>query len=357
MYQIVALGTPYVLENLKKELTGYPTISFLSNEGDVDETYPHLYLYYGQTKEDANYHGNLSLDKIVKDMSILPIVKDVKTFGDVIPKDLATINALELSDITELPKLKNFILSYFGNLDGNKKIFISYKRDDTGGLAMQLYDALSKAGYIPFLDSYSIEPIKPFQEYLKHELSDSEMMLFLNSPNFDDSKYTMEELNTASELGVGIVQLRFDNCAIKKEADISEVVYMGQCKPCHECYDEAIITEIVNTINGFRASAFEQRRKSLIHEFRKRKSGEEFIYGIDGYLLSKDEKTLIHPLPRIPNARDFQHDEEKCGKRRCSILYNGMYCRTDIQGHLQWLNSKSQTTECVDLSNLEEVKL
>lgn len=352
MYQIVTLGTPYFLENLKASLNDYQAISFLTDEDTVDEKYPHLFLYYGQSEGDANYNGKRSLDRIAKDMSILPIVKDVKEFGKVMPKDLATINAFELKEITELPKLKNFILSYFGNLEGSKKVFISYKRSDTTGLAIQLFDALRKAGYIPFLDSYSIEPIKPFQDYLKHELSDSEIMLFLNSPNFQDSPYTREELNTASELNIGIVQLQFNNCIITKEAELSFVVEMGDCLGQEAKYGEEKIKKIVEAVDSYRASAFEQRRKSLLQELRARGDIDGFVFNETGYLVSTDKQSLIHPLPRIPNAMDFQHDEKKCGKRKCSIIYNGMYCRTDIRTHLQWLNTKSETTKCVDLSNL-----
>lgn len=352
MYQIVTLGTPYFIEELKDSLKDYPTISFLTNEGDVDEKFPHLFLYYGQTKEDANYNGKRPLGKIVNEMSILPIVKDIKTFGEVTPKDMATINALELSDISGLVKVKNYILSYFGDLDGNKKVFISYKRDDTSGLAMQLFDALSKAGYIPFLDSYSIDSGKPFQEYLKHELSDSEIMLYLNSPNFHISPYTREELNVASELNVGIVQLKFNQCAIRNEAELSFVVEMGDCLGKDDKYDEKKINDIIKAVGCYRALAFEQRRKSLVQELIARGDVKDFVYDASGYYVSADKQSLIHPLPRIPNAIDFQHDEVSNVGKNCSIIYNGMYCRTDIRTHIQWLNTKSQTTKCVDISKL-----
>lgn len=353
MYQIVTLGTPFFLEELKDNLKDYPTISFLTNEDDVDEKYPHLYLYYGQTEEDANFQGgDISLDRIVKDMSILPIVKDIKAFGNVTPKDLATINALEFSNISEISRLKNFVLSYFGNLDGNKKIFISYKRDDTSGLAMQLFDALSKAGYIPFLDSYSIDSGKPFQEYLKHELSDSEIMLYLNSPNFHISPYTREELNVASELNVGIVQLKFNQCAIRNEVELSFVVEMGDCLGKDDKYDEKKIYDIIKAVDSYRALAFEQRRKSLIQELMVRGDVKGFVYDASGYYISADNRSLIHPLPRIPKTIDFQYDEVSNAGKNCSIVYNGMYCRTDIRTHIQWLNTKSQTTKCVDISKL-----
>lgn len=82
MYQIITLGTPYFLEGLKEALKDYSTITFIAEDDCIDEKYPHLYLYYGVTEQDANYRGKLHLNKIVKDMSLLPIVKDVKSFND-----------------------------------------------------------------------------------------------------------------------------------------------------------------------------------------------------------------------------------------------------------------------------------
>ena len=111
---------------------------------------------------------------------------------------------MELKDSDPIEKLKNFVLRYFGLLDVNRKIFISYKRDDCEGLAKKLYDELNKKNFVPFLDSYVIEPGVIFQDYLKHELADSELMVFINSKDYEQSKWCKEELTAASELQVGI---------------------------------------------------------------------------------------------------------------------------------------------------------
>ena len=168
-YQLLALGTPYYLVELMDILKDMPYISLVDVDS-IDERLPLLILYFGQTPDDKAKTYPLDLERRTKAQEVLPIVQDVSKFGECIPDTLGSINAFVLKDGKSVPKLKNRILSWFVLLDNTRKIFISYKRTDTTALAHQLFDTLIKKGYIPFLDSYSLEPGVDFQEYLMNEI-------------------------------------------------------------------------------------------------------------------------------------------------------------------------------------------
>lgn len=137
-------------------LRDMPYISLVNVES-IDERLPLLILYFGQTPDDKAKTYPLDLQLRAKAQEVLPIVQDVSKFGECIPDTLGSINAFVLKNEKSVPKLKNRILSWFGLLDNTRKIFISYKRSDTTALAHQLFDSLIRKGYIPFLDSYSLE--------------------------------------------------------------------------------------------------------------------------------------------------------------------------------------------------------
>jgi hypothetical protein len=353
MYQIIPLGSPYLLDELKKELD-VTKFKFVSETEDVITEQPALYLYYGVSDADATYKNLLNLKDLVYNLCILPIVKDTNQFKNVIPAELSSINAMQVETKGDIKKLRNYILCYFGLLNVNRKIFISYKRSDTETLAVQLYHALVDAGFNPFLDTRSIGTGVPFQEYLKHELSDSEIMLFLNSPNFILSKYTMEELNMASKLGVGIVQLKFKKSKTFQEAAISKVIEIEGCFNSHVAYNDQLIKNIVSAIEKFRAEAFEQKRRTLIQEIRK--SMPDLFFNENFFLCSKDGNQAILPLTRYPNSIDIENLEGKNiglpykGTGVKKIIYNGIYCRHDIKRNIEWLNSKCTAVQAENIT-------
>ena len=349
MYQLVLLGTPYLVEQLNNNLSK-KGIYFLRSLPEVQDNYPTLCLYFGQSQTDSNYTSS-ELDKYIDNFQVLPIVKDLERFNQYIPNQLSKINGLEVKNEGDLSKLANFVLSFFGLINVNRKIFISYKRSDTQTLAIQLFQALNFAGYQPFLDTSSIEEGKPFQQYLRHELSDSEMMLFLNSPNIKDSPYVLEELQVASELGVSIVNLKFDGYSIKQEAEISNVTTMGTCMGKDFQYPQEVISKIVKDVEKFRSQAFEQKRRFLLQEITERLSNPSIIWRQEYMLVNED---AIYPLVRIPVSQDLEFVEKKHVEvvRQKKIVYNGLYCRPDLREHLDWLNTKCKEVQSVDVKSL-----
>ena len=349
MYQLVLLGSPYYVDELKEKLHNYK-LSFLNSLSEVQDDYPVLCLYYGKSHFDKDYKGE-NLDKFIEELQVLPIVSDLNYFNQFIPDQLSEINGLKVKDENDLFQLVNFILSFFGLINVNRKVFISYKRTDTQTLAIQLFHALNFAGFHPFLDTSSIEKGKLFQKYLRHELSDSEMMLFLNSPNVEESDFVKEELEVASQLGVSIVNLKFEDCAIKQEAEISNVISMGLCKGKDFHYPEQIIGKIVKEVERFRSQAFEQKRRFLIQEINKRVSKYTIVREQEYVLVNQN---AIFPWARIPISQDVESIEEKHleAVKQKKIVYNGMYCRPDIQKHLNWLNNKCKEVQSVDVKFL-----
>lgn len=352
-YQIKELGSPYRLNELKKVLELYPSIQFV--EGTLDKSLPILYLFYAQSEEDY-YCQVEDLSILEYSLQVLPVIKDVKNCSKFIPEKIKSTNALELKDSDSIEKLKNFVLRYFGLLDVNRKIFISYKRDDCDGLAKRLYDELNKKNFVPFLDAYVIEPGVNFQEYLKHELSDSELMIFINSKNYGSSRWCREELTAASEMQVGIVQLCFDNSENVQESAFSRIVTLGNMRERDYDYNEAI-PHIIDEIERYRAMGFELRRKNLVTLMRDRYQNVDFDVCENGLLVSSEAKCAAYLMNRIPSSYDLQRVETIMQNKGANladykkmVVFYGLYCRPDITQHHNWLNCTSVPIKFNDIS-------
>ena len=355
-YQLLALGTPYYLDELVSALKDMPYISFV-DICSIDEKLPLLILYYGQTAEDKTKVCPLDLDRKAKAQEVLPIVRDLNKFGDYIPASLGLVNAFLLKDEKSVLKLRNRILSWFGLLDNTRKIFISYKRSDTTALAHQLFDTLVKKGYLPFLDSYSLEPGVDFQEYLMNEISDADMFIMLNSSNYDQSDYTKAELVAASKLGIGILQVVFPTSKNFEEARISSVLELSAQLPSDSKYRQEDVEEIIYSMERYRAQGFRTKRRIIVDGLKSKYDGKTISTLEDGSVSVGDLNIVYYPVTHVPTSEDLEIADKSMSKLKLhsgvvkKICYYGIHCRRDKRNHMNWLNMFNLPVSSEDISD------
>ena len=354
-YQLLALGTPCYLDELASALKDMPYISFVDIYS-IDEKLPLLILYFGQTTEDKTKVCSLDLDRKAKAQEVLPIVRDLNKFGDYIPPSLGSINAFLLKDEKSVPKLRNRILSWFGLLDNTRKIFISYKRSDTTALAHQLFDNLVKKGYLPFLDSYSLEPGVDFQEYLMNEISDADMFIMLNSSNYDQSAYTKAELVAASKLGIGILQVVFPTSKNFEEARISSVLELSAQLPSDSKYKQEDVEAIIYSMERYRAQGFRTKRRIIVDGLKSKYDGKTICTLEDGSVSVEDLNVVYYPVTHVPTSEDLEIADKSMSKLSLQdgivkkICYYGIHCRRDKRNHMNWLNMFNLPVSSEDIS-------
>ncbi len=356
-YQLLALGTPFYLDELKSSLEDVPYMAFVTVD-TIDKKLPLLILYYGLTSDDKNDVGIIDLNTRVKNHEVLPIVQNVKEFNQCVPSSLGSVNAFVLSDNRAVNKLKNRILSWFGLLDNTRKVFISYKRSDTTVLAHQLFDMLIKKGYIPFLDAYSIEPGFDFQEYLMNEISDADMFIMLNSSNYDQSDYTKAELVAASRLGIGILQVVFNESKNFEEAKLSSVLKIGNQLSKEQEYSQSVIEDIIYNMERFRAEGFRTKRRMLLDGLKSKYVGKTISTLEDGSVSVSEtsSNTVYYPITHVPTSEDLElafHSMSKLDlpeNTTKKICYYGIHCRCDKRNHLNWLNTYNLPVISEDIS-------
>lgn len=317
---------------------------------------PTFCLYFGSTS--GNFKNQDILNQLLTDATlILPVVSDLTQFTQQIPKELRNINGFQLATKDDIERLVSSILEGLSLLRLSRRLFISYKREDSSSVAIQLFEQLEKSGFDVFLDTHSIRPSEPFQEELWYRMADTDVVIMLNTPNFMKSQWTTEELAKASALSIGVVQLVFPNHKLEREAELSIPYQLQETDFGNTKYNDSnsyltdeIIQKVVGLAESLRARSLAARQDNLISEFisfsqkqnvKAQLQPEKFIT-----IIKKDgTELIIIPTVGIPQAFTYHQKEElikrikNSDKQEIYILYDHINIRERWLKHLDWLDN------------------
>ncbi len=339
-----------------------------SNIQDLSIKHPAICLYFGNKKKsDITIIDSLLSQHIL----ILPLVSDLREVPNEIPDNLSAINCFEFNTHNKIPEIVNIILEKFELLPQKRKIFISYKRSDSTKVALQLFSFLNENGFSPFLDSFSIRPMLNFQEELKNYMVDCDLILLLDTKNFFDSKWTVEEFNQANALSIGIIRLiwpdtdrskyKDSECSLFENIELKKEDFTNENFTTNGRFKKSTLNTIKMQIEMFRARSIQFRQSNIIGEISKyAKTQEKNIIQLHNYLQIKENADiLIIPTLGIPNSENFNSARkflaEPHNKKQLYLLYDNRNILKSWLNYLDWINKYNIPIKTVKVSNLEEL--
>ena len=370
-YQLIILGSDVsakdqilskVFEKLKdlglnKEIV--KIIEEISFKKEYVGNQPSFALYFGDV--DANHKSLDVTQKLIKDGTmILPIFfgSEEGAFSKEIAYILSNQNGMTYKE-NELDRIANIILEAFELLRNTRKIFISYRRNESTSIAIQLYEALELYNYDVFLDTHSIAKGESFQDELWHRMTDCDVIVLLNTPKFLESHWCKEEFAEAGAKKIGVVQLVWPNQDIKKIDSGSHISYPVILKD-DDFVDnnfnnkdksklvDLIVEEIIQKVESVRARNLASRQDNLITDFRNiaEECGREITVQPEKFLTEdlKSGKRIVYiPTIGIPQSTSCQSAEIKKEMYRhddvsIKLIYDDLRIRDKWLNHLDWLN-------------------
>src|SRR5680860_61330 len=366
-YQIILIGghNPYsneilkilfkrVIElGLKKE-----NFAILTKDNFYDSykaNAPTFCLYFGK---DGSVIADLDiLRTLLKDATlVLPVVDDLTKFNSLIPKELANINGFELSRRNEVESLVSSILEGFSLLRLSRRLFISYKRNESSAVAIQLFEQLCKNGFDVFLDTHSIRTGEPFQEELWHRMADTDVVVSLNTPGFLKSNWTIKELAEANTMSIGILQLVWPTHSAEREAELSIPLYLNEADFGNNLFADAksflkqkAIDKVVSEVESLRARSLAARQDNITTEFITSANKVGVIVDLqpEKFILVKDSngnELVVIPTIGVPQAFTYNQSEELVSVIKSKnikgayVLYDHRNIREKWVKHLSWLD-------------------
>lgn len=284
-YQIVFLGTPNLRPDALAKLIGErvtelglssQTIAYLQ-ENEYSQRnirLPTVAIFVGYEGADDVNHP--AIEGLLEDSQIvITIVSSLVNVSSEIPESLRHINAIAaILDDRNLDRVVSLILESFRLLRKERRLFISYKRDDAQSLANQLYNALDAHGFDVFIDTRSVPPAVDFQAELWHRLSDSDVVVLIDTPGFRQSRWTTEELARANATNIQILHLLWPGQPEDGTSSFSHFYKLSACNfsdfslPSKYC---DLISDTVESICNFaerlRAKAIAARHRYLVDGF------------------------------------------------------------------------------------------
>ncbi len=368
-YQLIILGKDFdikeaIISSLKNKVEeigiGFSHFKIINDKNfdEYTDASPSFCIYLGRHNANKQFADVELLEKVVVDAAlVLPIVQgSLNDFSQCVPEIISTYNGLAVSgqdkDV-KVEKIANNILEAFSLLRKNRRVFISYKRDESTSVAIQLYEALERSGFDVFLDTHNIRPSEPFQDELWHRMADSDVVVLLNTSNFLGSMWTTQELATANKLLLGMVVVSWPEHSIKNHKD-AEISFPIQLKANdfnneNERLNNDIVDQIIKNVESIRARTLAARRDNLISNFMKIAKSRGYDPQLDSYkiisMTKNNKEIVLVPAVGIPNSLNYESSsifiEEIRNKKyeHVYILFDETCIRDYWLKHLKWLDS------------------
>lgn len=363
-YQIVILGSNErgLKENLltdirsKLEELGISIdlhVAFLVAE-TIDQRskkYPTVCVFLGGN--DISLLDIETVEILVKeDVIVIPVVDNLDDFKSLVPECLNLINGHELSEQNGgIDTISNTVLESLNLLRQSRRLFISYRRIESRAIAIQLYEHLHCSGFEVFIDTFSIRPGEPFQEILWHRLSDTDVVLLLDTPGFLDSRWTSEELANASAMSIGILQIIWPDHSPSPKSSLCNRYYLKRedFKRASDILVDTAVSEINKAVENLRARSLAARYSNLVGTMGQiaEDLGIEFYIQPERYAVvtKNNQSVAVIPTIGVPEALKYQEIFEMFDSiqntqvSKAFLLYDHGMIRNRWRSHLEWLDT------------------
>lgn len=331
-------------------------VVFLDSRNSADDLIPAspvvgVYFEGLSTKSELDFLSKL----ISKACVVVPVVNNLHKYRSSVPDVLYPINGIELDG--NLAKITNTCLEALNLLRKSRRLFISYRRQESSKAAIQLYEWLDKSGFDVFLDTLSLRPGDPFQEILWHRLSDTDVVILLDTPGFLDSRWTEEELAKASAMTIGILQLVWPDQTPAPRSALCEKFYLDKIDN-FSCYESSTLNNSLNdktlhqitvAVESLRARSYAARYDNIVKELKNAafETGYSVSVQADRHVLvSKSSGKSIATIPAVgvPAAINYQEVHQIYEERanleiaKTVLLYDHRNICESWYKHLCWLD-------------------
>ncbi|MGY3892858.1 toll/interleukin-1 receptor domain-containing protein [Aeromonas enterica] len=296
---------------------------------------------------------------IGKQKPIIPILSNADFNFENLPSDLKHLNCMYFTK-QSVPLVVSAGFECLGLLPKQRRIFLSYRRIESKAIAHQLFEALSARQYSVFLDTHIIRPSEEFQTVLWHNMSDSDVMIMLDTETYLSSRWTAAEFGRAQATGIAILRVGWPMVKRSLQLSLSDNIQLsvnnflpfGKLKAY-------FIKRICDKVEETRSKSISYRAfvmKNKAHELLSNIGANVYATGpkfITHATLSNNVQVAIQPHIGIPTSRTL-YDMPSNKKHKNIVLYDEIGIHPDWQKHIEWLDKNIFNGYYLPLNNCTE---
>jgi hypothetical protein len=285
---------------------------------------------------------------------LLPVVSTLTRVRTELPPQLWPINRLDYGQ-AGARRVATALLECAGLLPRQRRIFLSYRRDEARQAALQLFDALSARLFEVFLDTHAIAPAEDFQSALWHRLCDADVLVMLDTPTYFDSRWTSAEFGRALAKGIAVLRVGWpDSTPSVRTATTSRAELLSaEVDSTSGRLAEAAIERICVQVETVRSEGIAVRHVNMVGRIRNE------IEAIRGQFQGVGPHKAVHlqlpdgrdvvayPTIGVPTSTTLHDAVSHAGGKRPAVVYDHVGLLPSWLKHIDWLGEHVQTARWV----------
>lgn len=285
---------------------------------------------------------------------VLPVVSSLDRVRIELPAELWPINSLAYG-AAGATRVASALLECVGLLPRQRRIFLSYRRDEARQAALQLFDALSARLFDVFLDTHAIAPAEDFQSALWHRLCDADVLLMLDTPTYFESRWTSAEFARALAKGVAILRVEWPDMtqSIRTATTSRAELLATEIDPSTGRLADSAIERICMQVEAARSEGIAVRHVNMIGRIRNE------IEAIGGQLqgigphkaiylqLADGRNVVAYPTIGVPTSVNLHDATTHSRDSPSAVVYDHVGLLPSWVKHIDWLGEHVKTARWV----------
>lgn len=303
-------------------------------------------------KEDACQDNLKTLTQ--KSIPILPVVSNLAKVQEEIPPILHSLNCLSYEEGGSL-RVATALLECVGLLPRQRRVFLSYRRNESRQAAIQLFDELSSRLFDVFLDTHDISLAEEFQVMLWHRLCESDVVLMLDTPTYFESRWTSAEFGRALAKSIPVLQIVWPDATPSKRTATASRIELSSVDidSITGRLTDGTVARICSKLETVRSLGYAARHSNLFSKLRADiKTIGGSITGVGAhkaiyFRLANGNNVIAYPTVGIPNSVTLHNATKSSPGRSVAVIFDTVGLHSDSVEHLEWLEANIDAAHCV----------
>lgn len=276
---------------------------------------------------------------------VIPVATEKSKLPEEFSERISKLNGLSL-DTDDASTLALSLMECASLLPRQRRVFLSYRRTESTEAALQIYAALSERLFDVFLDTHEIHPGEHFQEVLWQKMCDSDVMLYLDTPNYFVSRWTTAEFGRAGWRGVALLRAGWPGVAADARSQYTTDLALVEedFHPNKLSLREDAITRICDAVENLRAESVATRFRHLIDALRiSVERGRGVIEGISlrrSLIVStwNGKRIAVYPALGVPTTYTLHDATQDNHNPPVAVVYDDIGIQEKKwQSHMEWI--------------------
>jgi hypothetical protein len=253
------------------------------------------------------------------------------------------------------------LLESVGLLPRQRRVFISYRRDEAATAATQLFNALVERQFDVFLDSQGTAPAAEQAALSWHNLYDADVLLMLDTPGYFEQRWTHAEFGRVLAKGISVLKVSWPDAGASTRSATASVVKLAAADITPDAgrmADDALV-RICQQLEELRSQNHAVRTVNLVSSIRLA------IQAIGGKMLGVSahkavhlqlpggERLTVYPTAGVPVPFNLQQAVLHTPGQPVAVVYDPIGLHQAGLTYLDWLKTHTQAGSWIKATEAE----